>query len=104
MIPLLVPDIEGGSPERDGEEEEEGGAEEGLVLQYSSRLIYTKGREMYIVHCTRHKQQAPERDAQDIQLRLEGVMCRFSSHAKCVHSGKVKYTCMLCISKEGRAS
>ena len=35
MIPLLVPEIEGGPPERDGEEEE--GAE-GLVLQYSSRL------------------------------------------------------------------
>ena len=33
MIPLLVPEIEGGSPERHGEE----GA--GLGLQYSSRLI-----------------------------------------------------------------
>ena len=36
MIPRLVPEIEGGYPERDGEgggEEEEG---EGLVLQYSS--------------------------------------------------------------------
>ena len=33
MIPHLVPEIEGGYPERDGEEEEEGG--EGLVLENS---------------------------------------------------------------------
>ena len=33
MIPRLVPEIEGGYPERDGGEE---GAEEGLVLEYSS--------------------------------------------------------------------
>ena len=32
MIPLSVPEIEGGSPERDGGEEEG----EGLVLEYSS--------------------------------------------------------------------
>ena len=32
MIPLSVPEIEGGYPERDGEE----GEEEGLVLEYSS--------------------------------------------------------------------
>ena len=33
MVPHLVPEIEGGYPERDGEEEEEGG--EGLVLENS---------------------------------------------------------------------
>ena len=38
MIPLLVPEIEGGYPERDGGEGAEGaeGEEEGLVLEYSS--------------------------------------------------------------------
>ena len=35
MIPLLVPEIEGGSPERDGGE----GEGEGLVLEYSSSWI-----------------------------------------------------------------
>ena len=34
MIALLVPEIEAGSPERDGE-----GEEEGLVLEYSSSWI-----------------------------------------------------------------
>ena len=41
MIPHLVPEIEGGYPERDGEEggeEEEGG--EGLVLENSRSWIY----------------------------------------------------------------
>ena len=37
MIPYLVPEIEGGYPERDGEEGE--GAEEGLVLTYSRGWI-----------------------------------------------------------------
>ena len=37
MIPHLVPEIEGGYPERDGEE---GG--EGLVLEYSSSWIILK--------------------------------------------------------------
>ena len=37
MIPHLVPEIEGGYPERDGEEEEEGG--EGLVLENSRSWI-----------------------------------------------------------------
>ena len=37
MIPLLVPEMEGGSPERDGGEEEEGA--EGLVFEYSSSWI-----------------------------------------------------------------
>ena len=37
MIPCLVPEIEGGYPERDRGEEGEGA--EGLVLTYSSRLI-----------------------------------------------------------------
>ena len=37
MIRLSVPEIEGGSPERDGEEGE--GEEEGLVLEYSSSWI-----------------------------------------------------------------
>ena len=38
------------------------------------------------IHCTLHKVEAtsPERDAKDIQLRLEGVLCRFFSHKKCV--------------------
>ena len=37
MVPRLVPEIEGGYPERDGEGEEgEGEGEEGLVLEYSS--------------------------------------------------------------------
>ena len=35
MIPHLVPEIEGGYPERDGEEGEEGEEGEGLVLEYS---------------------------------------------------------------------
>ena len=39
MIPLSVPEIEGGSPERDGGEGEEG-EEEGLVLEYSSSWMY----------------------------------------------------------------
>ena len=34
MIPLSVPEIEGGSPERHG-----GGEEEGLVLEYSISWI-----------------------------------------------------------------
>ena len=38
MIPLSVPEIEGGSPERDGGEGE-GEGEEGLVLEYSSSWI-----------------------------------------------------------------
>ena len=37
MVPHLVPEIEGGYPERDGEEEEEGG--EGLVLENSRSWI-----------------------------------------------------------------
>ena len=44
MIPLSVPEIEGGSPERDGgggEEEEEG--EEGLVWADSSSWIHVTG-------------------------------------------------------------
>ena len=36
MIPLSVPEIEEGSPERDGGEE---GEEEGLVLEYSCSWI-----------------------------------------------------------------
>ena len=36
MIPHLVPEVEGGYPERDGEGEE---GEEGLVLEYSSSWI-----------------------------------------------------------------
>ena len=36
MIRLSVPEIEGGSPERDGEGEEEG---EGLVLGYSRKWM-----------------------------------------------------------------
>ena len=39
ILPLLVPEIEGGYPERDGGEEEEE-EEEGQFLQYSSRLIW----------------------------------------------------------------
>ena len=35
MIPHLVPEIEGGYPERDGEEGEGGGEGEGLILEYS---------------------------------------------------------------------
>ena len=35
MVPHLVPEIEGGYPERDGEEGEEGEGGEGLVLEYS---------------------------------------------------------------------
>ena len=40
MIPLSVPEIEGGYPERygGGEEEGEEGEEEGLVLEYSRNL------------------------------------------------------------------
>ena len=39
MIPLSVPEIEGGYPERYGGEEEEGEeGEEGLVLEYSRKL------------------------------------------------------------------
>ena len=41
MIPRLVPEIEGGYPERVGGEGEEEGAE-GLVLTYSSKVIYLK--------------------------------------------------------------
>ena len=37
MIPQLVPEIEGGYPERDGEEGEGG---EGLVLEYSRSWIF----------------------------------------------------------------
>ena len=37
MIPHLVPEIEGGYPERDGEGE---GGGEGLVLEYSRSWIY----------------------------------------------------------------
>ena len=37
MIPLSVPEIEGGYPERHGGEE--GEEEEGLVLEYSSSWI-----------------------------------------------------------------
>ena len=43
MLPRLVPEIEGGYPERDGEGGEggEGGEEgEGLVLEYSRSWIY----------------------------------------------------------------
>ena len=40
MIPQLVPEIEGGYPERDGEEGEEGEGGEGLVLEYSRSWIY----------------------------------------------------------------
>ena len=40
MLPHLVPEIEGGYPERDGEEEGEGGGGgEGLVLEYSRSWI-----------------------------------------------------------------
>ena len=41
MLPLLVPEIDGGYPERDGGEGGEGEEEEeGLVLEYfSSRII-----------------------------------------------------------------
>ena len=39
MIPHLVPEIEGGYPERDGEEEEEEGGE-GLVLENSRSWMY----------------------------------------------------------------
>ena len=44
MLPLLVPEIDGGYPERDGGEgaegeEEEEEEEEGLVLEYSSSWI-----------------------------------------------------------------
>ena len=38
MIPLSVPEIDGGYPERYGGEEEGEGEEEGLVLEYSRRL------------------------------------------------------------------
>ena len=52
MIPHLVPEIEGGYPERDGEggeeEEEEG---EGLVLEYSRSWM---GREAYTRMCNRY--------------------------------------------------
>ena len=41
MIPHLVPEIEGGYPERDGEEEEEEGGE-GLVLENSRSWIYIR--------------------------------------------------------------
>ena len=39
MIPHLVPEIEGGYPERDGEEGEGGGEGEGLVLENSRSWI-----------------------------------------------------------------
>ena len=42
MVPHLVPEIEGGYPERDGEEGEEGEegeGGEGLVLEYSRSWI-----------------------------------------------------------------
>ena len=46
MIPHLVPEIEGGYPERDGEEggeeEEEGG--EGLVLENSRSWMLSKNK------------------------------------------------------------
>ena len=38
MLPRLVPEIEGGYPERDGEGEE--GEGQGLVLEYSRSWIY----------------------------------------------------------------
>ena len=41
MLPRLVPEIEGGYPERDGEEGEGGGGGEGLVLEYSRSWIQT---------------------------------------------------------------
>ena len=44
MIRLSVPEIEGGSPERHGGEEEEG---EGLVLEYSSSWMLTSKNEEY---------------------------------------------------------
>ena len=53
MIPHLVPEIEGGYPERDGEEgggEEEGG--EGLVLENSRSWI----KNIYISNFFSHSQ------------------------------------------------
>ena len=41
MVPHLVPEIEGGYPERDGEEGEEGEGGEGLVLEYSRSWMCT---------------------------------------------------------------
>ena len=54
MVPRLVPEIEGGYPERDGEEggeEEEG--EEGLVLENSRSWIHDDKRgddDKYLYH------------------------------------------------------
>ena len=47
MIPLSVPEIEGGSPERYGE-----GAKVGLVLEYSRRLDIEYWVLGYIHICT----------------------------------------------------
>ena len=43
MVPRLVPEIEGGYPERDGEEGEEGEGGEGLVLEYSRSWMTHSG-------------------------------------------------------------
>ena len=43
MIARSVPEIEGGSPELDGEEEE------GLVLEYSSSMIITPLRRILLL-------------------------------------------------------
>ena len=55
MIRLSVPEIEGGSPERDGGEGEGEGEGEGLVLEYSSSwIICENGKSgIFLVCCSR---------------------------------------------------
>ena len=67
-----------------------------VCLYHSKRIMYIQNMtyiHIYItyihkrqrdVHCTKWKQEAPERDAKGIQLRLEWVLCPFFPHTKCV--------------------
>ena len=66
MIPLSVPEIDGGYPERYGGEEEgeEGeGEEEGLVLEYSRKLdikVHIRFFFFFIGHIKVHIQQTKD--------------------------------------------